>query len=148
MSPRIASSDVSAARERNEKRLARAVLIAVLVGVAVDAVIVVLAVLLGDDEAVLSALFGTALAVVVTLPTPVSARLIARREALTGAMIVAGTWLVKMLALIIALSAVRDLGFFVPGWTGVALLGGAVAAAVIEALLLMRRRADLETDPV
>lgn len=146
MSARITGDDRTSARRRNESRLSRAVLLAVLAGFAIDAVIIVLASAVGGDGAAPSALVGTGLAAIVTLPTVISARLMAQRDVLSAALILAGMWLVKMLALIIVLLLVRDLGFMAPPWAGGALLGGAVVAAVTEVLLLARRRAELETD--
>lgn len=132
------------AAARNDATMTRAVLIAIGAGLALDALAVVAALLLGGPGAVLGALVGTGLALVVTLPTLISARVGMRQGPAAMAGVVLGTWLAKMVVLIGVLLWVRTLGSIALPWTGYALLVGAVAPAVVEAVLLLRSRPRLE----
>lgn len=135
---------IGAARARNDRLLLRALLIAVAAGLVIDAVVILVAVLAGGDGAVAGALVGSGLALVVTLPTLGSA-LASRRLDPTGwAMVLMGSWMVKMFVLIIALLLLRDASWLSRPWLGVALLAGAIVAAVTEAVGMMRGRPRLE----
>lgn len=129
---------------RNDAAMIRAVMLAILAGLALDALVVLAALLLGGEGAVLGALAGTGLALIVTLPTLVSARIGARQGPAAMAAVVLGAWLVKMIALVGALILLRGLDGLSSPWMGVALLIGAVVPAVVEALLLLRSRPRLE----
>lgn len=132
------------AAARNDASMTRAVLVAIAAGLALDALVVLAALVAGGDGAVLGALIGTALVLVVTLPTLISARVGMRQGPAAMAGVVLGTWLAKMVVLIGVLLWVRTLDGIALPWIGYALLVGAVAPAVVESLLLLRSRPRLE----
>ena len=137
----------AAVRRSNDVRLLRALLIGVLVGVIVDAVILVWAATVGGAE-LGSALLGSALALVITVPTVLTARLTRDLPPMTWAAAVMGGWLVKMLVLLLALAAIVPMEWVERPWLGGALLAGALAAALVETWGLVRIRPRLEVaDP-
>ncbi|UYG15971.1 hypothetical protein BRM3_10035 [Brachybacterium huguangmaarense] len=142
---RAHSEQVAAA---NDRHLLRALRGAVLAGIVLDLLLLLAALLLGGDGALAGALIGSALALVITLPTLVSARVGVRQGPAAMAGIVLGAWLVKMIVLIVVLLAIQDVAGIARPWLGVALLIGAVAPAVIEAVMMTRTRPRLEVrDP-
>lgn len=145
---RPADDAVAQARARNDRMMMRALLIAVLVGIVIDVVIVVLAAVIGPEGAVASALVGSALALWVTLPTLLGARVGRSLPPSAWAMMLMGSWMVKMFLLIIALLLLRDVEWLARGWMGIALLAGALAAALTEAVSMVRQRPRLEVAPV
>lgn len=137
----------AAVRRSNDGQLLRALLVGVLVGVLVDAVILVWAATV-DGAALGSALLGTALALVITVPTVLTARLTRNLPPMTWAGAVMGGWLVKMLVLLLALAAIVRWEWVERPWLGGALLAGALAAALVETWGLVRVRPRLEVaDP-
>jgi hypothetical protein len=133
-----------AARRRNDHLIFRALLISVLVGIAADLVLLVCAMTLGGHGAPKGALIGSGLALVVTLPTLLTARLGRRLDPTGQAMMLGGAWLVKMFVVIIVLLLVQDDATLSRPWLGIALLVGAVVAAVVEAVTLVRTKPRLE----
>lgn len=129
---------------RNARSMRRAVTVAILVGLGLDLLLVLSAALLAGAPQLWGALIGTALSLVVTIPTLATAHYGARGGIGTMAGVVLGGWLVKMVVLVIALLAVRQLGGVSLRWIGLALLLGAVVAAVVEGVLLLRHRTALE----
>jgi hypothetical protein len=135
---------IARARRHNDRLLMRALLLAILAGIVVDAVVILLAAVLGGAGALPGALVGSGLALVVTLPTLASARIARPLPAASYAMVLMGSWLVKMFVLIIALLLLADASWLSRPWVGVALLAGAVVAATTEAVGMVRSRARLE----
>lgn len=131
----------------NDRAMMRAVRRAVLAGLALDALVVLAAALIGGRPALLGALIGTGLSLVVTLPTLATARWGARGGVAGMAAVVMGAWLAKMVVLIGVLVWVRTLAGISLPWIGIALLLGAVGAAVLEAVLLLRGQPRLEVRP-
>lgn len=143
--PAVASDEgIARARRHNDRLLMRALLLAILAGIVVDAVVVLLATLLGGQGALPGALVGSGLALVVTLPTVVSARIARPLPGTSYAMVLMGSWLVKMFVLVIALLLLGDADWLSRPWLGIALLAGALVAAVTEAVGMVRSRARLE----
>ncbi|EWS83010.1 hypothetical protein [Brachybacterium phenoliresistens] len=134
-------------RRENQHHLHRALLLAIVVGAVIDAVLIVLAATLLDGPALRGALVGTGLALVVTVPTLLSARITRDRDPMMSAAVLVGAWLVKMFVLVIVLLLLQDVDGISRPWIGIALLAGAVAAAVTEALALLARRPRLEVEP-
>ncbi|MFC0673416.1 hypothetical protein [Brachybacterium hainanense] len=134
-------------RRGNQNRIQRALLAAVGVGILIDLVIIAIAALALGRPELHGALIGSGLALVVTVPTLVTARITRDREVMVSAALLVGAWLVKMFVLIIVLALLQDATSISRPWIGIALLAGAVAAAVAEALLLLRGRARLEVEP-
>ncbi len=146
--PRPDQADgIRTARARNERMLLRALLLAVVAGVVIDLVVILVALGVGKDGAVAGALVGSALALVVTLPTVGSALAARRLDATAWAMVLMGSWMVKMFVLIIALLLLRDAEWLSRPWLGLALLAGAIVSAVTEAVGMMRGRPRLEVAP-
>lgn len=132
------------AAAHNDRAMLRALVIAIGAGIALDALVILLAAVLGSEGAMPGALIGSGLALVVTLPTLLSARIGMRHGPAAMAGVVLGAWLAKMIVLVGVLLWVRTLPGIAAPWIGVALLVGAVAPAVVEALLLLRSRPRLE----
>jgi len=122
--------------------------LALVVGLALDAVIILIAALAFDSTALLGALIGTGLTLVVVLPTLAISFAGRRMSPVTMAATVLGSWAVKMFVVILVVIAVRDLASVSTRWIGLALLVGAVAAVSVEAVLLARSRQPLDVEPV
>ncbi|MGY5764901.1 hypothetical protein ACXET9_06855 [Brachybacterium sp. DNPG3] len=137
-------ADIARARARNDRMMMRALLIAVGVGIVIDAIVIALAATAGGEGALNGALVGSALALVVTLPTLAGARISRSLPPMAWATVLMGSWMVKMFVLIIALLLLRDAEWMARGWLGIALLAGAIAAAVTEAVQMVRSRPRLE----
>jgi hypothetical protein len=138
------AAEIARARSVNDRRLFRALVLAVAAGVLVDAVVLVIAGVAGGDGALPSAALGSGLALVVTLPTLITARAGRNLEIMGEAALLAGSWLVKMFVLVIIILLVSDATWLERPWLGAALLLGAIASAVTEAAILVRNRARLE----
>lgn len=139
---------VARARSRNDALMSRALLLAIVAGLVIDLVVILLAATLGGDGALAGALVGTALALVVTLPTLASARLSRLLPPVAWASVLMGSWMIKMFVLIIALLLLRDAAWLDRPWLGLALLAGAIVAAVVEAVGMVRTRPRLEVAEV
>lgn len=136
--------DAAGIRRENQRHIQRALLLAIVAGVVIDLLVVVLAAVAFDAPALRGALVGSALALVVTVPTLASARLTRDRDAMMSAAVLVGAWLVKMFVLVIVLALLQDTSAVSRPWIGIALLAGALVAAVTEALVLLSRRPRLE----
>lgn len=154
MTPDPAAAELAAIRARsqeaadaNDRRLVRALRLAIGAGVALDLVVIAAALLLGGRADLLGALVGTGAALVVTLPTLLTAHLGRRLGPAGMAGLVMGAWLVKMIVLIVVLVLLPGEATVSRPWLGIALLVGAVAPAVIEAWLMTRSRARIEAAP-
>ena len=75
----------------------RAVLLALVVGLVLDAIVITVAAVTADGPALIGALIGTGLTLVVVLPTLVIAVIGRRMTPVTMAAGVLGSWAVKML---------------------------------------------------
>lgn len=135
---------VARARAANDRTMMRALLLAIAAGIVIDLVVIVLAATLGGAGALPGALVGSGLALVVTLPTVLAARITRGLPPTAWAMVLMGSWMVKMFVLIIALLLLRDAEWLARGWLGVALLAGALVAALTEAVGMTRSRTRLE----
>lgn len=152
MSPQPETPD-AAARPRRTRRAAgdramqRATLLALAAGLLLDAVIIVIAAAGADRTALYGALIGTALTLVMVLPTVAITFLGTRLTPVSMAATVLGSWAVKMFVVIIVVLAVRDLASVSSRWIGLALLVGAVSAVLVEGVLLVRARQPLDVEP-
>lgn len=126
----------------------RAMILALVVGLVLDAIVILIAALGFEGTALNGALIGTGLTLVIVLPPLVIAFAAKRMTPVTMAVTVLGSWAVKMLVVILVLILVRDLGSVSTRWIGLALLVGAVSAVLVEAVLLARTRQPLEVEPV
>ncbi|MGP5079081.1 hypothetical protein ACTXKZ_13590 [Brachybacterium alimentarium] len=135
-------------RAVGDRAMQRAVLLALVVGLVLDAIVITIAAVTADGPALIGALIGTGLTLVVVLPTLVIAVIGRRMTPVTMAAGVLGSWAVKMLIVILVLIVVRDLASVSTRWIGLALLVGAVSAVTVEVTLLMRSRQPLDVEPV
>ncbi|PWH05392.1 hypothetical protein DEO23_12450 [Brachybacterium endophyticum] len=135
---------IARARAHNDRLLMRALLRAILAGIVIDLLVIAAAATLGGAGALPGALVGSGLALLVTLPTLVSARIARPLPATSSAVVLMGSWLVKMFLLVIALLLLGDAAWLSRPWLGLALLAGALVAAVTEAVGMVRSRARLE----
>ncbi len=117
--------------------------IGVLTGLALDAVVVLIAAVGFDASALWGALVGTGLALIITLPTLLTARFAASGEFGVLAGSVLGAWLLKMIVLVGVLILVRGIDGVNLRWVGIALLAGAVVGVLAEIAVLMRHRPQL-----
>lgn len=147
-SPAAPSAKAPRRRAVGDRAMQRAMVLALVVGLALDAVIILIAALAFDSTALLGALIGTGLTLVVVLPTLAISFAGRRMSPVTMAATVLGSWAVKMFVVILVVIAVRDLGSVSTRWIGLALLVGAVAAVSVEAVLLARSRQPLDVEPV
>lgn len=125
----------------------RATLVALAVGLVLDAVVVAVAALRFETPAVVGALIGTGLMLVIVLPTVVIAFRGRHMTPVTMAVVVLGSWAAKMFVVIIVLALVRGLETVSSPWIGIALLVGAVCAVLVEGVLLVRSRQPLNVTP-
>lgn len=136
-----------AARNRADQQMLRATMVALLVAVLLDAAVVIAALMMADGRAVVGALLGTVLTLVVVLPTVMTAYLAPRLGAAGTAGVMFGGWGGKMLVVVITLIAVRDVQSVDLLWTGIALIAGALVAVAVETVLLARLRQPLNIPP-
>lgn len=128
----------------NDRAMRRALIIAIIAGLAADAVLCLVLLATLGGTAAQAAVIGAALSLVVTLPTLATAHFGARYGPAAMAGVVMGGWLVKMIVLIALVIWVRSIDGIALPWVGAGLLVGAVAAAVVEAVLLRRSRPRIE----
>ncbi len=133
------------AQRENDRELRRAMRFAVAAGLLVDVVLITIAALQGTPQ-LWGALIGTGLALVVTLPGLLIAERALRLAPIMLAALVLGSWLLKMVVVIIVIALVRDTGAVAMPWLGVALLAGAIAAIIAETVVVARRRPLLEVE--
>ncbi|MGO1228029.1 MAG: hypothetical protein ACTMII_00650 [Brachybacterium sp.] len=145
--PEQASRRTSPPRTAGDRAMQRATLIALAVGVLLAAVVVVIAATRPDPAALWGALVGSALTLVMVLPTVGITFLGKRLTPISMAATVLGSWAVKMFIVILVLIAVKDLASVSTPWIGLALLVGAVSAVLVEAVLLARTRQPLDVEP-
>lgn len=131
-------------RAAGDRAMQRATVAALVVGLVLDAVVIAVAGTRDESSALLGALVGTALTLVMVLPTVAITFVGTRLTPVSMAATVLGSWAAKMLVVILVLIAVRDLESVSTRWIGLALLVGAVSAVIVEAVLLARSRHPLE----
>lgn len=129
---------------RADRAMQRATTLSLLIGVVLDLIVIVVAAVAFGAPAVWGALVGTALTLVVVLPTVASAYVAPRRSPLSMAVIVLASWAGKMIVVIVVLLLVRDSDQVSIAWVGLALLVGALSAIAIEMTMLLRVRQPLE----
>lgn len=134
-------------RVTGDRAMRRATLVALVVGLALDAFLIAFAAVSYDRPAVLGALVGTALTLVVVVPSVTIAFVGQRMTPVTMAVTVLASWAGKMLVVILVLLLVQGLETVSNLWIGQALLVGALSAVVVEVVLLARSRQPLETNP-
>ena len=125
----------------------RATLIAAGVGLVADLVLLAITAIRPESAALLGALVGTGLTLVIVLPTVAITFAGPRLTPVSMAATVLGSWAVKMFVVILVLLLVRDMAALSTTWIGLALLVGAVSAMVVEATVLMRTRQPLDVAP-
>lgn len=126
----------------------RATLVALAVGLVLDAVVIGVAASRDEPAALMGALVGTGLTLVIVLPTVAITFLGRRLTPVSMAAAVLGSWAGKMLIVILVLLAVRGADGVSTRWIGLALLVGAVSAVLVEGLLFARARRPLDVEPV
>lgn len=134
-------------RAAGDQAMQRATLAALAVGVLLDAVVIVVAATRDDSAALWGALIGTALTLVMVLPTVGITFLGKRLTPVSMAATVLGSWGGKMLIVILVLVGVQNLEAVSTRWIGLALLVGAISAVIVEAVLLARARQPLDAVP-
>lgn len=126
----------------------RATLVALAVGLVLDAVVIGIAASRDEPDALMGALVGTGLTLVIVLPTVAITFLGRRLTPVSMAATVLGSWAGKMLIVILVLLAVRGVDGISTRWIGLALLVGAVSAVLVEGVLFARARRPLDVEPV
>lgn len=142
------SSPRSPRRAASDRSMQRATLIAAGVGLLADGVVLALAATRPESAALYGALVGTALTLVIVLPTVAIAFAGPRMTPVTMAATVLGSWAVKMFVVILVLLLVRGQEALSAQWIGIALLVGGVSAMLVEASVLLRTRQPLDVAPV
>ncbi|HJB11124.1 MAG TPA: hypothetical protein H9786_11465 [Candidatus Brachybacterium merdavium] len=128
---------------RADRAMQRATMLSLLIGVGLDVIVIIVAAVAFESPAVWGALVGTALTLVVVLPTVASAYFAPRRSPLSMAVMVLASWAGKMIIVIVVLLLVRDSEQVSIAWVGLALLVGALSAIAIEMTMLLRVRQPL-----
>lgn len=142
------SSPRSPRRAASDRSMQRATLIAAGVGLVADLVLLAIGASRPESAALLGALVGTGLTLVIVLPTVAITFAGPRLTPVSMAATVLGSWAVKMFVVILVLLLVRDAEAVSSTWIGLALLVGAVSAILVEAVVLARTRQPLDMDPV
>lgn len=125
----------------------RATLAALIVGLAIDVIVIVIAAVSFDSPALVGALIGTGLTLVVVVPTAVSAYLAPRLSPLAMAVTVLASWAGKMVIVIVVLILLRDVEAVSFLWVGLTLLVGALSGVAVEMILLSKVRQPLDLAP-
>lgn len=134
-------------RPAGDRAMQRATLMALIVGLVLDGLLILFAALRHDSPAVLGAVVGTALTLVIVVPSVTIAFTGKRMTPVTMAAAVLGSWAGKMLVVIIVLVLLKDVDEVSKRWIGQALLVGALSAVAVEAVLLIRSRQPLDVVP-
>lgn len=135
-------------RTAGDRGMLRATVVALIVGVALDLVVIAVAALAYDTPALLGAVVGTLLTLVVVVPTVVTAYLAPRLGAATMAVTVLASWGGKMVVVVVTLLVLRGAEQVSMLWIGIALLVGALCAIASEMILLATVRQPLDVTPV
>lgn len=140
----MSTSPEQPVRTSGDRGMLRATLVALAVSVGLDAVVIAVAAVAFDTPAVLGALVGTALTLVVVVPTVVTAYLAPKLGAIAMAVTVLASWGAKMVIVIVVLILLRDTAQVSTTWVGIALLVGALCAIAAEMILLVKVRQPLD----
>ncbi len=146
--PLAASHPPSPRRAASDRSMQRATLIAAAVGLVADLALLALAATRPEGSALLGALVGTGLTLVIVLPTVAITFAGPRLSPVSMAATVLGSWALKMFLVILVLLLVRGAEGVSTTWIGLALLVGAVSAILVEAMVLVRTRQPLDVTPV
>lgn len=130
-----------------DRGMRRATLLGLVVAVVLALAMVALAAAIAERPAVLGALVGAALTVVVVAPTAVTGYLAPRLSPVTMAVTVLASWILKMVIVVVVLLMLRDVESVSIVWVGLTLLVGALMGVVIETVLLARVRRPLDVEP-
>lgn len=131
-------------RTAGDRGMLRATLAALIVGLLIDAIVIVIAAVSFDSPALVGALIGTGLTLVVVVPTVVSAYLAPRLSPLAMAVTVLASWAGKMVVVVVVLIALRDVEAVSFLWVGLTLLVGALSGVAVEMILLSKVRQPLD----
>lgn len=131
-------------RSAGDRGMRRATLTALIIGCGLDVIVIAAAIAGFDAPAVVGALIGTALTLVVVVPTVLTAFLAPRMGPIRMAVTVLATWAGKMVVVVVVLIAIRDAQQVAFGWVGAALLAGALSAIAVEMIMLSRVRRPLD----
>lgn len=134
-------------RTAGDRGMLRATLAALIVGVAIDLIMIVVALVSFESPAVVGALIGTGLTLVVVVPTVVTAHLAPRLSPLAMAVTVLASWAGKMVVVIVVLILLRDTEAVSFLWVGLTLLVGALSGITVEMILMAKVRQPLDLDP-
>lgn len=134
-------------RTAGDRGMLRATLAALIVGLAIDVIVIVIAAVSFDSPALVGALIGTGLTLVVVVPTAVSAYLAPRLSPLAMAVTVLASWAGKMVIVIVVLILLRDVEAVSFLWVGLTLLVGALSGVAVEMILLSKVRQPLDLAP-
>ncbi|WP_114855335.1 hypothetical protein [Brachybacterium sp. YJGR34] len=135
-------------RAVGDRGMQRATVVAVLVGLVLDLAVIAVAATRDESSALVGALIGTGLTLVIVVPSVAITYAGPRLTPVSMAAAVLGSWAAKMLIVILVLVLVRDTAAVSTLWIGLALLVGAVSAVLVEAILLVRTRQPLSVAPV
>lgn len=134
-------------RTAGDRGMLRATLAALIVGLLIDVMVIVIAAVAFDSPALVGALIGTGLTLVVVVPTAVSAYLAPRLSPLAMAVTVLASWAGKMVVVIVVLILLRDVEAVSFLWVGLTLLVGALSGVAVEMILLAKVRQPLDVAP-
>ena len=134
-----------AVRTAGDRGMLRATLVGLVVALVLDTAVIAVAALAYDGPALMGALVGTALTLVVVVPTVVTAYLAPTLGAIAMAVTVLASWGGKMVIVIVALILLRDVQQVDFLWIGIALLVGALCAIAVEMIMLSKVRQPLNT---
>lgn len=131
-------------RTTRDRGMLRATLAALVVGLAIDLIVIVIAAVGFESPALFGALIGTCLTLVVVVPTVITAHLAPRLSPLAMAVTVLASWAAKMVVVIVVLLLLRDVDAVSFLWLGLALLVGALTGIMVELILMSRVRQPLD----
>src|SRR5690625_1833695 len=118
-------------RPVGDRAMQRATLMALIVGLVLDGLLILFAAVRHDSPAVLGAVVGTVLTLVIVVPSVTIAFTGKRMTPVTMAAAVLGSWAGKMMVVIIVLVLLKDVDAVSKRWIGQALLVGAISAVEI-----------------
>lgn len=142
--PSGATTRTGTGRTAGDRGMLRATVVALIVGMVLDVVVIAVAAMAYDTPAVLGALVGTVLTLVVVVPTVVTAYLAPRLGAASMAVTVLASWGGKMVVVVVTLLVLRGVEQVSMLWIGIALLVGALCAIAAEMILLVKVRQPLD----
>lgn len=129
---------------RNQRALRRAMMTAIGVGLGLDVVVILIALITAGRPQFYGALIGTALAAMVMVPTLIAVRMGEDWSPQGNAAGILGSWLLKMIIVIGGVVLVSRIDAVSSRWVGIALLVGAFLGLLTEVVLLARQKPRLE----